>query len=179
MRRLPAFFMAVLLDSEIAHSAAPIRRPTSRFDAFAEIAAHPVLVNFFTGLLVPEPTTIGSELVAQHECVLRILPRVAELQLVLDEIDAGVGEKRSEHFVDVFICAISPIVAHPNTRTRSSDQPGPFVGCERVGVIVGDEMIKGWTPRVRPHVIIPPSCSSGGSAPHAPSARSYGSTRLW
>ena len=62
--------------------------------------AEPILVECFTGLLVPEPTTIGSELVAQHACALPILPRVVERQLVLDEIDAGVGEKRSEHFVD-------------------------------------------------------------------------------
>ena len=69
--------MAVLLDSEIAHSAAPIRLSTCRFDDFAEIVAEPILVECFTGLLVPEPTTIGSELVAQHECALPILPRVA------------------------------------------------------------------------------------------------------
>ena len=135
--------MAVLLDSEIAHSAAPIRLSTCRFDDFAEIVAEPILVECFTGLLVPEPTTIGSELVAQHECALPILPRVAERQLVLDEIDAGAGEKRSEHFVDaVGKCLHLRDLTNRRPSQHSDmvvDQPGPFVGCERVGFIVGDE----------------------------------------
>ena len=74
---------------------------------------------------------------------MRILPRVAELQLVLDEIDAGVGEKRSEHFVDaVGNCLHLRDLTNRRPSQHSGvivDQPGPFVGGERVGVIVGDE----------------------------------------
>ena len=70
-------------------------------DHAAEIAPEPVLVELFAGLRVPQPAAVGRELVAQHQRRAGLEARMPELELVVDEVDAGIGEHRAQHRVDI------------------------------------------------------------------------------
>ena len=69
-------------------------------DHLAEVAPEAILVELFAGLRIPQPAAIGRELVAEHELAVRIVERMAELELVIDEVDAGVGEHRLQDGID-------------------------------------------------------------------------------
>src|SRR5690349_2153758 len=59
-------------------------------DHLAQVASEAILVELLARLRVPQPAAVGREFVAEHQLAVRIVERMAELELVVDEVDAGV-----------------------------------------------------------------------------------------
>src|SRR5665213_2389826 len=70
-------------------------------DDVAQVAAEAILVHLFAARRIPQPASVGRELVAQHDRAARVVERVAELELVVDQVDPGVREHRLQYRVDL------------------------------------------------------------------------------
>ena len=90
LRRTPQRARTRARRSAVCYSGAPIRcrHFAVVLDHAAEIAAEAVLVELLAGLRVPQPAAVRRELVAQHQRAVGIVGRMAELELVVDEVDA-------------------------------------------------------------------------------------------
>ena len=129
------FFFAVCRDAARSASAKtserradPVRDFAVVLDDTAQIAAEAVLVQLFAGLRVPQPAAVGREFVAEHQRAGRIVGRVTELELVVDEVDARAANSGFSTAltlcVSALISAISSAVAQPSTRMWSSLHSG-------------------------------------------------------